>query len=94
MLAAAFRGIIVCHCLRADDVTLDFGVADAGTHYHVPLLAFPYSFSTYKGSWTRSVASGARIHAIGDGENGAESSAQTEAMTVGRTGVVDHSDRH
>jgi 5-hydroxyisourate hydrolase len=33
-----------------DDVTLDFGVADAGTHYHVPLLVSPYSFSTYRGS--------------------------------------------
>lgn len=33
-----------------DEVTLDFGVADAGAHYHVPLLVSPYSFSTYRGS--------------------------------------------
>jgi 5-hydroxyisourate hydrolase len=33
-----------------DDVTLDFGVADAGAHYHVPLLVSPYSYSTYRGS--------------------------------------------
>ena len=32
------------------EVTLDFGVADAGAHYHVPLLVSPYSFSTYRGS--------------------------------------------
>jgi 5-hydroxyisourate hydrolase len=31
-------------------VTLDFGVADAKTHYHVPLLVSPYSYSTYRGS--------------------------------------------
>ena len=33
-----------------DDVTLDFGVADAAAHYHVPLLVSPYSYSTYRGS--------------------------------------------
>jgi len=33
-----------------DEVTLDFGVADAGAHYHVPLLVSPYSYSTYRGS--------------------------------------------
>jgi 5-hydroxyisourate hydrolase len=33
-----------------DDITLDFGVADAASHYHVPLLVSPYSFSTYRGS--------------------------------------------
>jgi 5-hydroxyisourate hydrolase len=30
-----------------DRVTLDFGVADAGQHYHVPLLVSPWSYSTY-----------------------------------------------
>ena len=31
-------------------VSLDFGVADAGQHYHVPLLVSPWSYSTYRGS--------------------------------------------
>ena len=31
-------------------VTLDFGVADPGEHYHVPLLVSPWSYSTYRGS--------------------------------------------
>jgi 5-hydroxyisourate hydrolase len=26
------------------------GIADAGQHYHVPLLASPWSYSTYRGS--------------------------------------------
>ena len=33
-----------------DIVTLRFGIADAGAHYHVPLLVSPYSYSTYRGS--------------------------------------------
>jgi len=33
-----------------DEVTLDFGVADADAHYHVPLLVSPWSWSTYRGS--------------------------------------------
>ena len=33
-----------------DRVPLDFGVADATAHYHVPLLASPWSYSTYRGS--------------------------------------------
>lgn len=31
-------------------VTLDFGVAHADQHYHVPLLVSPWSYSTYRGS--------------------------------------------
>lgn len=31
-------------------VTLRFGVADPGADYHVPLLATPWSYSTYRGS--------------------------------------------
>jgi 5-hydroxyisourate hydrolase len=31
-------------------VSLDFGIADAGEHYHVPLLVSPWSYSTYRGS--------------------------------------------
>jgi len=33
-----------------DEVVLDFGVADADAHYHVPLLVSPWSYSTYRGS--------------------------------------------
>lgn len=33
-----------------DVVTIRFGIADADSHYHVPLLASPYSYSTYRGS--------------------------------------------
>jgi 5-hydroxyisourate hydrolase len=33
-----------------DEVTVDFGVATEGGHYHVPLLVSPYSYSTYRGS--------------------------------------------
>jgi 5-hydroxyisourate hydrolase len=33
-----------------DEVPLRFGIADAGAHYHVPLLASPWSYSTYRGS--------------------------------------------
>jgi 5-hydroxyisourate hydrolase len=33
-----------------DLVTLDFGIADADGHYHVPLLVSPWSYSTYRGS--------------------------------------------
>ena len=32
-----------------DHVVLRFGLADA-THYHVPLLVSPWSYSTYRGS--------------------------------------------
>jgi 5-hydroxyisourate hydrolase len=34
----------------ADVVTLDFGIAEAKGHYHVPLLVSPWSYSTYRGS--------------------------------------------
>jgi 5-hydroxyisourate hydrolase len=32
------------------EVPLRFGIADAGSHCHVPLLASPWSYSTYRGS--------------------------------------------
>ena len=32
------------------EVPLDFGIADTAAHYHVPLLASPWSYSTYRGS--------------------------------------------
>jgi 5-hydroxyisourate hydrolase len=33
-----------------DVVPIRFAVADAGSHYHVPLVATPWSYSTYRGS--------------------------------------------
>lgn len=33
-----------------DHVTVDFGIAAGGGHYHVPLLVSPYAYSTYRGS--------------------------------------------
>ncbi len=31
-------------------VPVRFGIADPDSHYHVPLLASPWSYSTYRGS--------------------------------------------
>lgn len=33
-----------------DRVSLDFGIAHADQHYHVPLLVSPWAYSTYRGS--------------------------------------------
>jgi 5-hydroxyisourate hydrolase len=33
-----------------DHVPIRFGIADLDGHYHVPLLASPWSYSTYRGS--------------------------------------------
>ena len=33
-----------------DVVPIDFGVSDPASHYHVPLLCTPWSFSTYRGN--------------------------------------------
>jgi 5-hydroxyisourate hydrolase len=33
-----------------DIIPVRFGIADPGTHYHVPLLLSPYGYSTYRGS--------------------------------------------
>ncbi len=33
-----------------DRAVIQFGIADATSHYHVPLLASPWSFTTYRGS--------------------------------------------
>ena len=44
------RGVALPEPAFLDRVPLDFGVADAASHYHVPLLASPWSYSTYRGS--------------------------------------------
>lgn len=33
-----------------DRIPIQFGIADATSHYHVPLLVSPWSYSTYRGS--------------------------------------------
>ena len=33
-----------------DEVPVRFRIADAGAHYHVPLLLSPFAYSTYRGS--------------------------------------------
>ena len=44
------RGVTLPEPNFLNAVTIDFGVADAGAHYHVPLLVSPWSYSTYRGS--------------------------------------------
>ena len=51
-VAAYFRGLgtVLSDPPFLDDVPLDFGLATVGQHYHVPLLASPFAYSTYRGS--------------------------------------------
>jgi 5-hydroxyisourate hydrolase len=44
------RGVVVPEPSFVDVVTLDFGIADATTKWHVPLLVSPWAWSTYRGS--------------------------------------------
>jgi 5-hydroxyisourate hydrolase len=44
------RGVALPEPPFIDVVQLDFGIADAEGHYHVPLLVSPWSYSTYRGS--------------------------------------------
>jgi 5-hydroxyisourate hydrolase len=44
------RGVALPEPAFIDTVQLDFGIADAKGHYHVPLLVSPFSYSTYRGS--------------------------------------------
>ncbi len=44
------RGVALPEPSFLNRVSLDFGVADASAHYHVPLLVSPWSYSTYRGS--------------------------------------------
>ena len=36
--------------LFLDTIPIRFGMAQAGSHYHVPLLISPFGYSTYRGS--------------------------------------------
>jgi 5-hydroxyisourate hydrolase len=51
-VAAYFRarGVALPDPPFVDEVQLDFGIADPASHYHVPLLVSPWSYSTYRGS--------------------------------------------
>ena len=51
-VAAYFRvrGVTLPEPPFLDEVPLDFGLADPASHYHVPLLVSPWSYSTYRGS--------------------------------------------
>ena len=44
------RGAALSEPPFLDRVPLDFGLSDEGSHYHVPLLASPWAYSTYRGS--------------------------------------------
>lgn len=44
------RGVVLPEPPFLDVVTIDFGVAEPASHYHVPLLVSPYGYSTYRGS--------------------------------------------
>jgi 5-hydroxyisourate hydrolase len=46
----AAAGVNVPQPRFVDRVVLRFGIADAGAHYHVPLLVSPWAYSTYRGS--------------------------------------------
>jgi len=44
------RGIELPEPPFIDQVLIDFGIAAADGHYHVPLLVSPWAYSTYRGS--------------------------------------------
>ena len=51
-VAAYFRsrGVVLPEPAFLDEVHVDFGIAEAAGHYHVPLLVSPWAYSTYRGS--------------------------------------------
>ena len=51
-VAAYFRGrgVELPEPAFIDEVPIEFGIADAAGHYHVPLLVSPWAYSTYRGS--------------------------------------------
>lgn len=44
------RGLALPEPAFVDVVILQFGISDPASHYHVPLLVSPFSYSTYRGS--------------------------------------------
>ncbi len=51
-VAAYFRaaGLNLADPPFLDEVPVRFAIADPAAHYHVPLLASPWSYTTYRGS--------------------------------------------
>jgi 5-hydroxyisourate hydrolase len=51
-VGAYYRGLGVALPEPAflETVAIEFGIADLGAHYHVPLLVSPFAYSTYRGS--------------------------------------------
>lgn len=44
------RGVVLPEPAFIESVPVDFGIADAQGHYHVPLLVTPWTYATYRGS--------------------------------------------
>ena len=44
------KGVALTHPAFLSTVVIRIGIADAQASYHVPLLASPWSYSTYRGS--------------------------------------------
>ena len=44
------QGVALSEPPFLDHVAIAFGVANAGAHFHVPLLVSPYGYTTYRGS--------------------------------------------
>ncbi len=44
------RGVALPEPAFLERVQIDFGIADAASRYHVPLLVSPWAYSTYRGS--------------------------------------------
>jgi 5-hydroxyisourate hydrolase len=44
------QGTVLPNPPFVDKAVIQFGIADASSHYHVPLLASPWSYTTYRGS--------------------------------------------
>ncbi len=44
------RGVALPQPAFLSTVVIRIGISDPGSHYHVPLLASPWSYATYRGS--------------------------------------------
>ena len=43
-------GVALSEPAFLETVIIEFGIADPGAHYHVPLLVSPFGYATYRGS--------------------------------------------
>jgi 5-hydroxyisourate hydrolase len=44
------QGVVLPNPPFLDKAVIQFGISDASSHYHVPLLASPWTYTTYRGS--------------------------------------------